>query len=74
MATLPTILTDPDLKMDIDGVSHSLKRQLKEDTTSALNDAELLGYEQTAAQEASPEVRAGPPPSHARARPSVSRE
>ena len=53
--------------VDFDGVPHSPRRQL-EDTTSATDDEELLGYKQTAAQEASPEVQAGPPPSHARAR------
>ncbi len=32
---------------------------------SALDDEELCGYDQTAAKEASPEVRADPPPSRA---------
>ena len=54
--------------MDIDDVPPSPKRQLKEVTTNAPDNEELCGYEQTAAQEASPEVRAGPLPSHARAR------
>ncbi len=71
MATLPIILSDPDMKMDIDGVPHSSRRRLKEDTTGAPDDEELLGYEQMAAQEASPEVRAGPHPSRARAREAI---
>ena len=54
--------------MDIDDVPPSPKRQLKEVTTNAPDNEELCGYEQTAAQEASPEVRAGPPPSRAHAR------
>ena len=54
--------------MDLDKVPPSPKRQLEEDTTSAPDDEELLGYEQTAAHEASPEVGACPPPSRASAR------
>ena len=67
MATSPAIPSDPDLKMDINEVPPSPKRQLEEVTTNAPDDEELCGYEQTAAQEANPEVRAGPPPNHARA-------
>ena len=68
MASLPKVLPNPDLKMDIDKVPPSPKRQLEEDTTSAQDNEELCGYAQTAVQEASPEVRAGPPHSRARAR------
>ncbi len=74
MASLPTNLSDPDLKMDFNKVPPSPKLQLEEGTTGAPDADELLGYEQTAAQKASPEVRAGPPPSRASAIPSVSRE
>ena len=72
MASSPKILLpDPDLKMDINEVPPSPKRQLEEDTTSAQDDEELCGYAQTAVQEASPEVRAGPQPSRARAREAI---
>ncbi len=68
MATSPTLLSDQDLKIDINGVPHSPRRQLAEDTTDAPNNDELVGYEKTVVQEASPEVRFGPPLSRARER------
>jgi hypothetical protein len=49
MAFLPKFLSDPDLKMDFNEVPHSPKRHLEDDTTSAPDDEELLGYEETAA-------------------------
>jgi hypothetical protein len=62
MASSPKILLpDPDLKMDINEVPPSPKRQLEEETTSAHNDEELCGYAQTAVQEARSEVPSGWP-------------
>jgi hypothetical protein len=57
MASSPKILPDPDLKMDIDEVPPSPKRQLEEDTTSAPDKEELCSYAQTADQEASQQAR-----------------